>query len=104
LTENAVQPNRMRKIADPYYKSPEWIALRHKAMERDHHHCTTPGCMARATRVDHIISRKAGGMDALSNLRCLCTICDNKMREYHGKRRSGGKAIVTGIDGWPVSN
>jgi 5-methylcytosine-specific restriction enzyme A len=93
------------RLRNPFYDSPEWKLLRWEALDRDHHRCVTPGCGRRATRVDHILSRGRGGPDALSNLRCLCAICDNKIKEDRdGNRRSAGRLSVIGIDGWPISN
>jgi 5-methylcytosine-specific restriction endonuclease McrA len=94
---------RRGKIADPYYSSPEWRALRRRALALACGRCATPGCNSRATRVDHIVSRRHGGANALANLRCLCTVCDNKLKEdRQGMRRSGGAAVGTGVDGWPI--
>lgn len=54
-------------------------------------------CGQRAVVVDHVVSRRAGGADALANLRSLCRAHDNGTKEdATGKRRSGG--IFGGCD------
>jgi 5-methylcytosine-specific restriction enzyme A len=71
------------KEADPYYLTPEWRELRRQTLERDGGVCTVPGCGRAAVVADHIVSRKAGGADALPNLRSLCpctTIASAKVR------------------------
>ena len=89
---------------DSFYASPFWRSLRKQALERDRHQCMAPGCCRKATIVDHIVSRRRGGADALSNLRSLCVACDNRIKEdANGMRRRGGllKGPV-GVDGWPA--
>jgi hypothetical protein len=55
--------------------------------------------------VDHIVARRAGGADALHNLRTLCITCDASVRERAGgQRRQGGaapRAKGCHIDGTP---
>jgi 5-methylcytosine-specific restriction endonuclease McrA len=73
--------------------------LRDATLRRDNYTCIVPGCRARATRVDHIKSRRDGGLDSLRNLRSLCTRHDNQIKEdARGKRRSDGKPYVLGCD------
>lgn len=86
-----------------YYRTPHWRRLRVAALQRDAYTCTAPGCRERATHVDHIVSRRNGGTDTLSNLRCLCAAHDNQVKEQYGARRKGGvlKAIGCDVDGWP---
>lgn len=50
-----------------------WPALRRKVLDRDRQRCQL--CGARATHVDHITPRAAGGPDTLDNLRSLCDYC-----------------------------
>jgi 5-methylcytosine-specific restriction protein A len=84
---------------DPFYRSPRWTRLRETALERDAYTCRVPGCRAKATHVDHIVARTAGGADALSNLRSLCAFHDGQIKEdAKGNRRSGGKLTVPGCD------
>jgi len=91
-------------MSDPFYKGPEWRALRAAALERDRHTCVVPGCGRRATHVDHVKSRRQGGADALHNLRSLCATHDAQVKEGpDGKRKSDGKLTVRGCrpDGTP---
>ncbi|MDO9712443.1 HNH endonuclease [Paracraurococcus lichenis] len=93
--------------ADPFYRSPEWQALRRAALKRDGHRCTTPGCTStKRLTVDHIVSRRAGGANALPNLMTRCIDCDNQVKESaNGERRRGGRATARGCDaeGWPLA-
>lgn len=57
---------------DPYYRTKEWLALRAACLKRDGYRCAVPGCVIRASHADHIVSRKKGGADHLSNLRSYC--------------------------------
>lgn len=64
-------------MSDPFYRSSEWRWLRQETLMRDPF-CRTPGCNRLSTHADHIVARKAGGPDTLSNLRGLCTSCHNR--------------------------
>jgi len=75
------------KEADPYYLTPEWRELRRQTLDRDGGVCTVPGCGRSAVVADHIVSRKAGGADALHNTRSLCRLHDNRFREGPTGRR-----------------
>jgi 5-methylcytosine-specific restriction endonuclease McrA len=93
----------LARAPDPFYQSLQWKSLRRACLERDRFTCTTPGCRQPAKCVDHIVSRRRGGPDRLSNLRSLCSTCDNKIKELaSGDRRNGGVSYVTGVDGWPI--
>ena len=51
------------KVADPFYSSPEWIALRNRVRHEAGGRCQVSGC-GRAERrmfVDHIVELKDGG-------------------------------------------
>ena len=86
-------------MTDPYYRTPQWRQLRAAAWARAKGWCEVPGCQALGKVVDHIISRKAGGRDELSNLRVLCRTHDNQIKEQaNGTRRGGGHAVVHGCD------
>jgi len=81
------------KVKDAYYYTTDWTALRKACLERAGYRCEVmgPKCQGRAVTADHILSRKAGGQDALPNLRAACRACDNRFREGPtGQRRSGG--------------
>ena len=88
-----------------YYHSSAWRRLRKQRLQMDNYRCVVPGCGAIAKRVDHIVSRKAGGTDTLDNLRSLCVAHDNAIKEdARGTRRTDGKLFVRGCDadGWPL--
>lgn len=89
---------------ESFYQTDEWKRLRRATLERDRWKCTTPGCRRPAKIVDHIVSRRKGGANTLSNLRSLCRACDNQIKESaSGERRGGGKIrAAIGPDGWPV--
>jgi 5-methylcytosine-specific restriction endonuclease McrA len=78
------------KQADPFYLSKEWKALRLAVLRRDGFACVF--CGARASIADHIVSRRAGGEDAMRNLRSLCPSCDNKRKERPDGSRRGPAA------------
>jgi 5-methylcytosine-specific restriction enzyme A len=64
------------KRTDPFYGSALWKRLRTAVRQRDRgicQECRNPGWI-----VDHIIARKDGGPDEMSNLRTLCAVCDNR--------------------------
>ena len=78
------------KTADLFYSSVQWRVLRAACLRRDDHVCQV--CFGanglKATIADHILSRRRGGLDELSNLRSLCRTCDNGYKEDHlGDRR-----------------
>lgn len=82
----------------PYYQSAAWRQLRAKALARDAHQCTTPGCRAQAVVVDHVVPRRDGGADALSNLRSLCRGCDNRRHGHKATGRGAGDPVAVGCD------
>jgi 5-methylcytosine-specific restriction endonuclease McrA len=91
---------------DPYYQSRQWRRLRATALQRDAYTCTVKGCRDRAEIVDHTVSRRNGGLNALSNLRSLCKLHDGQVKEKSdGDRANGGKfkLIGCGPDGWPTA-
>ncbi len=56
-------------------------ALRRLTLERDDYRCTVCGATEQL-EVHHVVPRRAGGMDALSNLVTLCAACHE--REHEG--------------------
>jgi 5-methylcytosine-specific restriction protein A len=80
------------EVQEPYYQSAEWRRLRRLCLERDRYRCTMPDCPTPGRGhggklvADHIIERRDGGADALSNLRTLCSYCDG-VRHGHRRRR-----------------
>lgn len=86
---------------DPFYATPFWHQLRAARLALDGHVCVVPGCGQRATVVDHIVSRRAGGPDTLANLRALCGPHDRQIKEHAalgGKRANRGRPFVRGCD------
>lgn len=69
---------------DPYYQSSEWKQLRAQVRLRDQGICQQhkrDGILKRAGKyavVDHILSRKQGGKDELSNLELICKECHDR--------------------------
>jgi len=49
------------KIAQPFYSSAEWIALRDRVRRDAGGLCQVPGCNRRGHIVDHIVELKDGG-------------------------------------------
>jgi 5-methylcytosine-specific restriction endonuclease McrA len=80
-------------VQEPYYQSAEWRRLRQQCLERDGYQCTRPDCptpgRGRGGRLvaDHIVERRDGGLDALPNLRTLCSYCDGVRHGYRPRRR-----------------
>lgn len=87
-----------------FYQSKTWRRLRAARLRIDRGVCVVPGCGKRATTVDHIVARRAGGPDTIANTRSLCRDHDHSIKELpSGKRRNGGKLYVKGCfpDGSP---
>lgn len=63
----------MYKI-DPYYDSPEWRTLRSSVLKRDKRICQYCGGLAH--QADHVIPRRKGGPDKLTNLVACCATCN----------------------------
>jgi hypothetical protein len=77
------------KTAAACYLSVDWKTLRIKVFERDHWHCVIPGCGQPAKVCEHIVSRRGGGSDDMSNLCSLCRDHDNHFKEdASGARRN----------------
>ena len=51
-----------------------WRKIRQKVLKRDHNTCHY--CGGSANQVDHIIPRKQGGSNELSNLVAACSSCN----------------------------
>jgi hypothetical protein len=68
-----------------------WMRLRAAALQRDGYTCAVPG-WGNATHVDHVVSRRSGGLD---NLRSQCAVHDGQINEdNNGKRKSDGKPYL----------
>lgn len=85
-------PNKRREAHDPYYGTQAWKRMRARVLERDGHRCTASDCSTPLRGaggrlvVDHVVERRDGGADQVSNLRSLCPACDNRR---HGRRGRG---------------
>lgn len=95
---------------NPFYRSPEWRALRKACFDRDGWRCAITGCNARAIVADHVRTRPPvpylTPFDTLANLRSLCAHHDALLKELPGGvRRHAGDATAKGCDadGWPRS-
>lgn len=63
---------------DPFYRQPAWRRVRRDYLAA-HPACSTRGCPAPATEVDHVVARAAGGADyAWTNLRSTCKSCHSR--------------------------
>lgn len=90
---------------DPFYRTTQWATLRQRVLRRDGYVCVVPGCRAPAKVVDHIISRTQGGTDTPDNLRSLCTLHDNQIKERPGdkqRKRNGIHSTMCDVDGMPL--
>ncbi len=85
------------KVADSFYSSPAWIALRDRVRREADGRCQVPGCGRTERRmfVDHIVELKDGGAPLeRTNVWLLCashhslkTVAERAMRTA---RRPGG--------------
>ena len=62
-------------MTDPRLTSRRWKATVRAVLQRDGHVCAW--CGDRATTADHVIARKVGGSDAMSNLVAACLPCNS---------------------------
>jgi len=61
------------KVADPFYSSAAWIALRDRVRREARGRCQVQGCTQRGAIVDHIVELKDGGAPlARSNTMLMC--------------------------------
>lgn len=93
----------MGKIVDSFYKTPQWLALRRRAIARDGRRCVICGAdvgRLGQSRVDHILPRKTRPDLALrlDNLRTLCPSCDNKRHSEKGRDTVDRGPV--GLDGY----
>jgi 5-methylcytosine-specific restriction endonuclease McrA len=92
--------------SDPFYHTSLWRTVCRDVALRSGGVCEVPRCTSPAKVVDHIISRRNGGVDHASNARHLCRLHDNQVKEKEdGTRKSNGvfKVIGCDVDGWPKS-
>lgn len=86
------------------YKTERWKRLRSQVVKRDRWTCTSCGRSVKGkgeSRVDHIIKVKDDPSKAwqVSNLRTLCSACDNARHAEKGGHQQERRAI--GLDGYP---
>ena len=96
----------VKKVADPYYLSPAWEKLRLTALRAAGWRCVTCGCGVRGQKagqsrpmVDHIITRRKGGADDLTNLQVLCARCHGQKTawsDYNDKPEVGLDGLAPG--------
>ena len=93
---------------DPFYASPAWRSFRDRYL-RPLPQCSTPGCPALATHVDHIVPRSRGGAPFdPANCQPFCAAHHNAKtaRSDHPNRRpSATPARYSGCDalGMPLA-
>jgi 5-methylcytosine-specific restriction enzyme A len=78
------------KRADPFYVSPEWIALRDRVRWEAQGRCQAPGCgrMERRMFVDHIVElRDDGARLERENVQLLCGACHTRKTAAERARR-----------------
>lgn len=85
-------PMRGPATPDPYYQSKAHHEFRSAVLRRDGFRCTDPNCRTFQRGwggrliADHIIARRDGGSDDVSNGRTLCPACDNRRHAEKGKK------------------
>ena len=91
-------------MGDPFYHTTEWKNLRRYVLERDRYRCSVIGCKQEATIVDHIVGRRDGGSDHPHNLRCMCKLHDNQVKERSNRRRGRNGVLPArcDVDGMPM--
>jgi 5-methylcytosine-specific restriction enzyme A len=89
-------PNKRPEVHDRFYGTQAWKRIRSEVLKRDGHRCTASDCrtpsggLGGRLVVDHIIERRNGGADHISNLRTLCPSCDNRR---HARKGEGGSKV-----------
>lgn len=92
---------RLPKIADAFYSSAVWIALRDQVRRESGGMCEWPGCKERGQRIDHKLERKDRPDLALvrSNLWNLCPSHDGR-KTAEEKRIRGGDVPASNHPEW----
>jgi 5-methylcytosine-specific restriction protein A len=77
------------KVADPFYSSAAWFALRDRVRREAQGRCQVQGCTQRGAIVDHIVELKDGGAPLeRSNTTLMCT-------SHHGAKTAVERAKRT---------
>src|SRR5664279_4482861 len=66
-----------------------WMCLHAAALQRDGYTCAVPG-WGNATHVDHVVSRKSGGLDNL----CSCLLYTSDAADEEDSVDLGGRRII----------
>jgi len=86
-TRIAPPPLPREKVADPFYSSKEWIALRDRVRAEAGGMCQRVGCSTPGRIVDHIVERSDGGASLdRANLELLCA-SHHAIKTNEAKRR-----------------
>jgi 5-methylcytosine-specific restriction endonuclease McrA len=85
-------------MRDTFYQSRAWCSLRAVRLRMDDHQCQAAGCISRAVTVDHVVARKQGGSDDLSNLRSLCDRHDRSVQEAGPTQARARGGVFVGCD------
>jgi 5-methylcytosine-specific restriction endonuclease McrA len=91
-----------------FYSTPQWRALRLKALQRAGWCCEECGASVRAkgaSRVDHRLPlrRRPELALALDNLTVKCARCDNRGAVWKGERSQKARFEAVGVDGLPAA-
>lgn len=77
------------KVAEPFYSSAAWIALRDQVRREARWMCQVPGCGRRGFIVDHIVEIKDGGAKLdRANLMLACSPCHTKKTNVERAKRT----------------
>jgi 5-methylcytosine-specific restriction protein A len=72
-----------------FYRREQWFAIRQAVLIRDEYTCKVCGkVITSMPQVDHIVPRRAGGSDDMSNLQ---TLCMKHHSEKTGREGAGGR-------------
>jgi 5-methylcytosine-specific restriction endonuclease McrA len=97
--------NNNKKIGDPFYKSRDWMRVRHQILKRDGYTCSTchTTFTSRDLQVDHIIPRSKAPHLAYyaGNLRTLCRKCHTRAPTSMGRGSDYKERPFVSLDGFP---
>jgi 5-methylcytosine-specific restriction enzyme A len=83
-----------RPKANAWAYKGDWPKVRVLALKRDNYICRLryPGCLGKATEVDHIVQPQAGGTADPANLQAVCHRCHatRTAKQGHEARRRRG--------------
>lgn len=70
-------PSVLRLLHFIHVRRPNLPLTKHNILKRDNYTCQYCGARGVPMTTDHIIPKKAGGIDSWENLVCACTKCNN---------------------------